>query len=290
VSGIQYPQYAAGTTVRVCQWGLAGPAVLLVHGLGSHAGVWSAVAPALAAEGYRCFAVDLPGHGLSSKGASFSYTLDGHVAWLAALLEALGETRVNLVASSLGGLWAAGFAARFAHRIASLTLVGAVGLEPLMPERRRSTAEYLGRMDRASIAERLRRAVADPAAIDELFIEETFRMNNSAGAADAFAALARYYLEHINDDVQLEALIAEDLGPRLLLIWGREDVTVSYAGALAAARRIPECTLFTLDGTRHVPQLERARQVCAALMRHLRGERLPTGPTEGGEVLRTARA
>jgi pyruvate dehydrogenase E2 component (dihydrolipoamide acetyltransferase) len=260
---------------------------VFLHGLGSHAEVWSAVAPALAAEGRRCLALDLPGHGLSSKGADFSYDLEGHAAWLEAAADALGEPEVHLVASSLGGLWAAAFAARFPRRIASLTLVGAVGLEPLAPERRRWTADYLGRMDRVSIADRLHRAVADSAAIDSSFIEETYRMNNSAGAAEAFARIGRYYLEHINEDVQLDRLTECGLGRKLLLLWGKDDATVAYSGAVAAARRLAGCTLYALDGTCHVPHLEQPAAVIWALSRHLRLERLPVGRIEGGEISRS---
>jgi pyruvate dehydrogenase E2 component (dihydrolipoamide acetyltransferase) len=283
---IQYPLNAGGVTTRVVQWGASGPTVVFLHGLGSHAEVWSAVAPTLAAEGRRCVALDLPGHGLSSKGAGFSYDLEGHVAWLGAAADALGEPECHLVASSLGGLWAAGFAVRFPQRIASLTLVGAVGLERLTPERLRWTADYLGRMDRSSIADRLRRAVADPGVIDALFIEETYRMNNSAGAAEAFARLGRYYLERLNHDVQLDRLAASALGRRLLLLWGKDDATVAYPGAVAAARRLPECTLFALERTRHVPHLERPNAVSWALSRHLRLEPLSNGCIEGVEISR----
>jgi 2-hydroxy-6-oxonona-2,4-dienedioate hydrolase len=286
---IQYPVYAAGITTRVVQWGTSGPPVIFLHGLGSHAEVWSAVAPALATEGRRCLALDLPGHGLSSKGADFSYDLDGHAAWLETAADALGETEFHLVASSLGGLWAAGFAARRPQRIASLTLVGAVGLEPLAPERRRWTADYLGRMDKGSIADRLHRAVADSSVIDPAFIEETYHMNNSTGAAQAFARIGRYYLEHINEDVQLDRLAESGLGRKLLLVWGKEDATVAYSGALAAAGRLAECTLFALEGTRHVPHLERPAAVIWALSRHLRLEPLPVGRVEGGEICRRGR-
>jgi pyruvate dehydrogenase E2 component (dihydrolipoamide acetyltransferase) len=283
---IQYPLDAAGVTTRVVQWGASGAPVLFLHGLGSHAEVWSAVAPTLAAEGRRCVALDLPGHGLSSKGAGFSYDLDGHAAWLEAAADALGESEFHLVGSSLGGLWAAGFAVRFPQRIASLTLVGAVGLERLTLERLRWTSDYLGRMDRSSIADRLRRAVADPGVIDDSFIEETYRMNNSPGAAEAFARLGRYYLDQLNHDVQLERLAKSALGGRLLLLWGKDDATVAYSGAVAAARRLPECTLFALEGTRHVPHLERPGAVSWALSRHLSLEPLPPGCIEGGEISR----
>ncbi len=283
---IQYPLDAAGVATRAVQWGASGAPVVFLHGLGSHAEVWSAVAPALAAQGWRCIALDLPGHGLSAKGSSFSYDLEGHAAWLEAAADALGLAEFHLVASSLGGLWAAGFAVRFPRRIASLTLVGAVGLERLTPERLRWTCEYLGRMDRGSIAERLRRAVADPGVVDDSFIEETYLMNNSAGAAGAFARLGRYYLERLNRDVQLEALARSPLGGRLLLLWGKDDTTVAYSGALAAARHLPECTLFALEGTRHVPHLERPGAVSWALSRHLRLEPLPPDGFEGGEISR----
>ncbi len=111
-------------------------------------------------------------------------------------------------------------------------------------------------------------------------------MNNSAGAAEAFVRLGRYYLDHLNDDVQLERLAESGLGRRLLLVWGKEDATVAYSGAVAAARRLPECTLFALDDTRHVPHLERSAAVTWALSRHLRLERLPEGRVPGGEVWR----
>jgi pyruvate dehydrogenase E2 component (dihydrolipoamide acetyltransferase) len=165
--------------------------------------------------------------------------------------------------------------------------VGAVGLEPLTLERRRWTAEYLGRMDRQSIAERLRRAVANPQAISETFIEQTYRMNNSAGAAQAYAALGRYYLERISEDLQLESLIARGAGPSLTLIWGKADVTVAYTGARGAAARIPGCTLVALDDTGHVPQLERPASVRWTLSRRLRGERLREGAIDGGEIFLT---
>jgi pimeloyl-ACP methyl ester carboxylesterase len=140
-------------------------------------------------------------------------------------------------------------------------------------------------MDKGSIGERLRRAVADPGIIEPEFVEETYRMNNSAGAQAAFTRIGRYYLERLNEDVQLEALASAGLARRLLLVWGKEDVTVAYAGALAAARRLPECTLLALEDTRHVPHLERPSVVTWALSRHLRAERLRAGPVEGGEIL-----
>lgn len=277
----EYPLGVAGTVVRVIDWPGAGleagtaaePTVLLVHGLGSHAGVWREVGSRLAASGARAIAVDLPGHGLSSKGGDFEYTLDGHLRWLDALLDALRLGRrelVHLVGSSLGGLWAAGFATHRPERIATLTLVGAIGLAPLTPERRAWTAEYLTRMDRASIASRLRQAVHDPSVIDAALIESAYRMNNSPGAAEAFTALGRYYLESLNADVQLERLSALGTRTRVLLLWGAEDHIVPLEQARAAAARLGASALLVLEGVGHIPQLERPDAVARALADHVR--------------------
>jgi pimeloyl-ACP methyl ester carboxylesterase len=266
---LEYPLAADEGITRVMQWGLTGPSTLLLHGLGSHAGIFRALAPLLAAAGRRVLAVDLPGPGLSSKGARFEYDLAGHVRWLGALsdglLAASGESTLDLVGSSLGGLWAAGFATTHPDRIRSLALIGAIGLQPLAPERRRFTADYLGHMEREAVAERLRHAVAAPAAIPEALIEECFHMNNSPGAAAAFAAIGRYYLGRINEDLQLDRLASRAPAFPVRLLWGVEDTVVPLATARAAAARIPACTLHLIEAAGHIPHWERPLEVVRAL-------------------------
>ena len=286
-AAISYPIDAGAVRTRVMQWGLDGPVVLFVHGLGSNADIWRDVAPGIAASGFRCIAVDAPGHGLSDKGSGFSYDLAGHIGWLAACLDALGLRDVHLVGSSLGGLWASGFATHYPHRLRSLTLIGAVGLEPLTAERQKWTQDYLSHMDRESVAARLRAAVCDASLIDDTRVEQAFRMNNSPGAAEAFRAIGRYYVTRLNEDVQLERLIALGRSWPLLFIWGRQDSIVSYDRAAAAAARIPACAMLSLDAIRHVPHVERPTVVCWALTRHLSGRGLPAGPVDGGDVFLT---
>ncbi len=288
-SPIQYLLHPLGFGVRVMQWGGEGPAVLFVHGLGSHAEIWAPVASALAARGRRCFAIDLPGHGLSQKGPAqdgeFSYTAAGHAELFAALLAELGEERIDVVGSSLGGLFAAAFATRTPELVRTLTLIGSVGLQPLAPERRRWTSEYLAKMDRDSVATRLRNGVFDPAAISDAFVEEAWRMNNSRGAAESFAAIGRYYAEGINDDMQVERLAALDGRVPLLLVWGKQDVTVAYQGAVEALPRLPRATLLALDDTRHIPHVERPGVVGKAIALHLDGGDVGSLRGPGVEVM-----
>jgi pimeloyl-ACP methyl ester carboxylesterase len=96
-------------------------------------------------------------------------------------------------------------------------------------------------------------------------------MNNSHGAAESFAAIARYYRTGINDDMQVERLAGLNGRLPLLLIWGRQDVTVRYDGAVEALPRLPGCTLLALDETKHIPHIERPDRVIRALAAHWEG-------------------
>lgn len=264
VTGIQYPIQALGLPLRALQWGLAGETVLLLHGLGSRAETFEPLGRRLAAAGYRCIAIDLPGHGLSWKGAGFDFSAAGHAGLLAAVADQL-ETPLHLVASSLGGLYAAAFAAAAPRRLRSLTLIGSIGLKAMTLERRQWTAGYLRDMSREALARRFAFAVSDPSIFDRDYLEESWRVNNSPGAAEAFAAIGRYYLDGINDDVQTARLAALQGRLPILLLWGRDDATVTYDVAEEALAAIPGSTLATLAETKHIPHLEQPEHVAAVL-------------------------
>lgn len=84
--------------------------------------------PSLAAAGYRAYAIDLPGHGLSERPtAPGSYTLDAMTRHLAAVFDALRISVAHLVGQSMGGRISLQFAHDHAARVRSLTLFGSVG-------------------------------------------------------------------------------------------------------------------------------------------------------------------
>lgn len=256
MSPLQYPLGADGPGTRVLEWAAHGPSVVLLHGLGSSADIWRNVAPKLADRGLRVIALDLPGHGFAGKGGYFDYGAASHARWINNVFDHLGLDRAHLVGSSLGGLWASGHATTYPERIHSLSLVGAVGIEPLTDERRAWTAEYLARMDRESVGARLRAAVLDAAVVSDALVTQAWRMNNSPGAAEAFSQIACYYRERINADVQIERLASRSADWPVLLAWGDTDTVVPVAHAETALKSLPESALVLLKATRHIPQLE----------------------------------
>ncbi|MDX3906757.1 MAG: alpha/beta fold hydrolase [Pigmentiphaga sp.] len=251
-----YPAQAADTSTRILQGGLKGPAIVLIHGLSSRADRWVRNLDVLGAAGFRAYAMDLPGHGLAAKGGNFDYSAAGYSRWLEALLESENIDRAVVVGTSFGGLIAAHYACDFPARVAGLMAVGAIGLVPAGLERRQFTMQWLGEMSRDAVAARMRRGVADPALITEELIEEDWRINNSAGAAEAFARLADYYRDQIDDDAAAPRLAARSPRFPVKLVWGALDKSVSTDYAKAARDQIPGATLDFLDGCGHLPYWE----------------------------------
>jgi pimeloyl-ACP methyl ester carboxylesterase len=97
-----------GAELAAWCWGGAGPAVLLVHGWEDHAGSMLPFVGPLLARGYRVFALDLPGHGFSARGATD--LLDCSFA-LEAATRALGPFE-SIVAHSFGATAACAMLAR----------------------------------------------------------------------------------------------------------------------------------------------------------------------------------
>jgi pimeloyl-ACP methyl ester carboxylesterase len=99
------------------------PAALFVHGVLVNADLWRNVIWDVA-DTRRCIAPDLPAHGGTPVGeaAAADLSLEGLAALLDELCERLGVDRVDVVANDTGGAVAQVFAARFPHRIRTLTL------------------------------------------------------------------------------------------------------------------------------------------------------------------------
>lgn len=122
-----------GVTLRVIEAGPPeGEPVVLIHGWAVSAYLWRHTLGALAAAGYRAYAPDLPGHGLSDAPTTKGdYTLDAFVRRTELLLDALKLERPKVVAQSLGGRIATALAAR--GRAERLALFGPVGFGQVSP-------------------------------------------------------------------------------------------------------------------------------------------------------------
>jgi len=104
------------------KWGPAsGEAVLCVHGLAQHGGIFERLGRRLAEGGRQVVSVDLRGHGSSDREPPWN--TDAHVADLLATADALGIERAAWVGHSFGGRMIAALAVDAPQRVTGLALL-----------------------------------------------------------------------------------------------------------------------------------------------------------------------
>ena len=141
-----------------------------MHGTSAHTGWWHGTVPALAGR-HDVVALDLSGHG--DSGRRPEYSMAGWSAEVLAVVGALGLDRPVLVGHSIGGLVAAGAAARAPDAVSGLVLLDSIVEEPARPpEPPARSARPRGTRVFADVAEAVAayrlappQAVGDPAAL-----------------------------------------------------------------------------------------------------------------------------
>jgi pimeloyl-ACP methyl ester carboxylesterase len=278
---ICYPFGVSGLSTRVLEAGQGDSYVLLAHGAGARADRWYHNLGPLANAGHHVFAVDLPGHGFAQKGADIDCSVPGYSAFLLAFLDAMRIPESVLVGTSLGGHAAAHAALHRSRSCRALVLVGSTGLAVNGPERRARTAARLRDTTRHGIIDKLHAVVRDSHLVDERWIAEEVRVNNSPGAAESFERLARYFEERLDDDCVGNAL--PDFATRvpMLLIWGAQDALVPVEVARQAQAAMPEVGLVEIEAAGHAPYFERPDEFNAALIEFLARLDVRRSPTGG---------
>jgi len=99
----------------------SGPALYMVHGIGSRKTGWDAIIADLKNH-FTCVSYDLRGHGESPIPPT-PYRLDQLVEDLEALRSQLGHDRIHIIGHSLGGMIGPAYARAFPDRVISLGLL-----------------------------------------------------------------------------------------------------------------------------------------------------------------------
>jgi pimeloyl-ACP methyl ester carboxylesterase len=242
-----------GAKIRVLRGGPEGggaqPLVFL-HGAGGHTG-WMAFLEELS-QRFAVYAPEHPGFGQSDDPSWLDGVGDLAYFYLD-FLKTLGLERVHLVGTSLGGWIAAEMAVRDTARLASLTLVGAVGIT--------AQGETIPDIFRMPVEENLRRFYADQ--------ERAARRVGDVAKADmrlvaknqATVTRLAYWPRFYNPDLG-KWLHRVDVPT--LLIWGAEDGLVPPKFGEAYRSLIPGAKLAVLPAAGHAPFDEQREAFLAA--------------------------
>lgn len=244
----------AGKRLRYLELGgAAGVAMVFLHGFGADLNSWMFNQPVLA-DARRTIALDLPGHGGSTKevGAGDLTTLTDVTG---AALAALGIERMHLIGHSMGGALAAALAARRPETVATLTLIAPAGLGPEI------NAGFIEGFVRASrrkdTAEVLHMLVHDPSLVSRTMIEDVLRYKRLDGVTAALETIVRSWFSGGHQRVNIIADVMSLESP-VQVIWGRDDriIPVQHADAVAARAQV-----HVLDQAGHLPHMEKTGEV-----------------------------
>jgi pimeloyl-ACP methyl ester carboxylesterase/membrane protein DedA with SNARE-associated domain len=229
VSLVEEPGSSRAVRFAWREWGESGggelPIVLLHGSPGSH-GDFRRLAPALAQE-RLVLAPDLPGFGASSRRV-VDYSIRSHARWVGDWLEAKGVERAHILGFSMGGGVALELAELHPERVASLTLLSAIGVQEM---------ELLG-------------SYALNHALHGLQLGGLWLLHNAVphmGALDGFpldVPCARNFYD--TDQRPLRAALEAWQGP-LLILHGRNDFLVPPEAAIEHHRIVPQSELVMLD-------------------------------------------
>ena len=260
---ISYPMAVGPLNTRVLKAGNGPKTVVFVHGTGGRADRWSRNLEAAAARGFTAYAFDLPGHGFASKGPGVPCSVPAYREFLEDFLDAVGAPTAFVVGTSLGGHVAASFACENPERVEGLALVGSMGLIPIGDEARGRIRAGANNQTRDGVAAKMQRVIFDASLVTPDMLEEEWRINNSAGAKESFAALGDYIGTDLDQQVVGDAL-ARSTFP-VLLVWGEEDKTVPPEVGRKVRALVARSRLALLAGAAHTAYYEKADDFNAIL-------------------------
>lgn len=110
----------------------SGEPLILVHSIGQSLYTWRNVFSRLSLN-YRVIAIDLPGHGYSSRPQAFAYTIEEQANILRLFMDALGIQSAHFISFSMASMYVLRLALDTPERVGRLMLIAPGGMSADMP-------------------------------------------------------------------------------------------------------------------------------------------------------------
>jgi pimeloyl-ACP methyl ester carboxylesterase len=260
------------------------PVILLLHGLPSSSRMFQPLLTRLA-DKYHLVAPDYPGFGHSDwpDPKEFSYTFDHIAHVMEDFTQALGLSSYTLYMQDYGG--PVGFRMALAHpeRVQALVVQDAVahneGLGANWATRRafwadRSTNEEKLRTNLLAFATTKTRHVGDDPNVDlydpDLWSDE-YAFLNAPGQAQIQSDLFYDYRTNVDNYPHWQAWMQEKQ-PRLLVIWGKHDLSFDPGEPERYRKDVPKAEVFVLDAG-HFALDTKADEIAALVSQFMKGQK-----------------
>jgi len=228
-----------------------GPPLLLLHGYGGDINIWVFNQEALAAE-RTVYALDLPGHGGSTKDVSEG-DLVSLVDVVAGFMDKMEIEKAHIFGHSMGGAVAGSFAISHPERVESLALIASAGLGEEI------NGEYIEGFIAANRRKEMKNALtllfADPELVNRQLVNDVIKFKRLDGVNEALRKLADKLFP---GGKQADVPDISSVEVPMLVVWGREDKVVP----VAHSENVPQhARVEVIETTGHMPQMEAAGAV-----------------------------
>ena len=249
---------AGGVRTRYLEAGRKdAPAIVFVHGTGGHLETFNRNVFEHAKH-FRVLALDMVGHGFSSK-PDHPYEIKHYVQHLDDFLSAVGVDRAHLHGESLGGWIVAQYAIDHPARVDRLVLNTAGGLntdEQVMQRVYNNTMNAVRNASTETVRKRLEWLVHDPAEIPDDLVELRLAIYSQPGFEKAMENILCLQ----NMEIRMRNVLTDESLSRIrsstLVIWTDHDPTAPVATGERFAKAIPDARLVVLENCAHWPQWE----------------------------------
>lgn len=240
-----------GRSIQYLAMGEGDPPLVLVHGFGGDINIFAFNQEALSSD-RAVYALDLPGHGGSSKDVGAG-DLDFFAGVLGGFLDAAGIERAHLVGHSMGGAVAGSFALAHPGRVASLVLIASAGLGEEINAR--YIEGFIAANRRKEMRNVLQLLFADPELVTRDLVNDVLAYKRLDGVEEALRTVAGRLFP---GGRQARVLDLSGLEVPILGIWGSEDriIPAAHAGNLPPGARSE-----VIEGKGHMVHMEAAGEV-----------------------------
>jgi pyruvate dehydrogenase E2 component (dihydrolipoamide acetyltransferase) len=256
----EFADTAAGN-LRYAKRGDGAETIILIHGFGGDLDNWLFNIDALG-EKATVYALDLPGHGQSSK----KLDKPGLAAMknaLAAFMDKLGIGKAHLVGHSMGGAIAMQMAAEHPEKVKSLTLICSAGLGSDIGS---YVDEYVAAQGRKDLKPVLEKLFADKSLVSRQLVDDVLKFKRLDGVEPLLKSLAAALFGGGKQADAPGKALAGKLPPTLV-IWGKHDEIIPAAHAA----NLPGAHVHVLEGAGHMVFMEKASDVNNLIKAHVAG-------------------
>ena len=218
-----------------------GEPMLLIHGIGQSLYTWRGVFSELS-ENYRVIAIDLPGHGYSSRPDFFSFSMDEMALAIKLFLDAKDIRSAHMVGFSTGSLYMLHLLNLYPAYVANCIAISPGDIVKPMPKiicklKNRLTAVFSRNLFSSNDVKKcLQEGFYDQTSLDSRVVEQYYEpISDGVSREMLMYAVQNYDMEYVAEGLK-------ETDHEVLLLWGREDKwhrpnsSVFFQGILKSGR------------------------------------------------------